>query len=221
MPRPSLATGRKTTRKTVTDKINTPSVVETSTTPTKNDYQGFNTVLPQVPGLTGINPNVIGSMVPQFSENAYQISDPLNPPDNLPQATESQFNKGMGIYAGADRALQMTGAAFDLTRQRFTVVGKQAKAFGAGVKAATEFEKVRGDFFDYQNQIETNLQKTETLEVNRHRTSVARTQSGYDKTSLDEKLNQSRIDADLAKAKSRSKQSVLDEFLKQLGEVAA
>lgn len=220
MPRPSLSTGKKTTaRKTVADKIseNTNQVVDTP----KQYHQQFNTVLERVPGLEGINPNVIKDMTPQFVETAYAVSDPLNPPDNLPQATEAQFNKGMAIYAGADRALQLTGAAFDLSRQRFTVVGKQARAFGAGIKAATEFEKVRGDYFDYQNQIETNLQKTETLDVNRHRTGVVRTQSGYDKTSLDEKLNQSRIDAELNQAKSRSKQSALDEFLKQLGENVA
>lgn len=220
MPRPSLSTGKKTTaRKTVADKIseNTNQVVDTP----KQYHQQFNNVLERVPGLEGINPNVIKDMTPQFVETAYGVSDPLDPPDNLPQATEAQFNKGMAIYAGADRALQLTGAAFDLSRQRFTVVGKQARAFGAGIKAATEFEKVRGDYFDYQNQIETNLQKTETLDVNRHRTGVVRTQSGYDKTSLDEKLNQSRIDAELNQAKSRSKQSALDEFLKQLGENVA
>jgi hypothetical protein len=47
----------------------------------------------------------------------------------------------MGIYEGTQRALKLTGAAFDTTRERFTTLGKQAKAFGAGVKAATEFER--------------------------------------------------------------------------------
>lgn len=159
--------------------------------------------------------------MPQFSESSYAVSDPLNPPTTITQATETQFNQGMGIYAGADRALQLTGAAFDLTKQRFTVVGKQAKAFGAGIKAATEFEKVKGDYYDYQGQLQTNQQKAVTLEVNQHRTATTTAQAVYDKTSLDEKLNQSKIDSELNAAKSRSKQSVLDEFLKQLGEVAA
>jgi hypothetical protein len=75
-------------------------------------------------------------MLPKFDESAYQIVDPLSPPENLRQATEVQHSKGMGIYQGAIRALQLEGAAFDMTRERFVTTGKQAKAFGAGVKAA-------------------------------------------------------------------------------------
>jgi len=97
--------------------------------------------------------------MPQFQESSYAISDPLNPPENLPQVTEAQFDKGMTIYEGTQRALKLTGAAFDTTHERFTVIGKQAKAFGAGIKAATEFEKVKGDYLDYQGQLENNEQK--------------------------------------------------------------
>lgn len=226
MPRPSLSNSRKTAAKTVTDKItgkgskstnnqNIP-VVDNS----KQYHQQFNTVLTQVPGLEGINPNVIKDMLPQFQETSYAISDPLNPPENAPQVTEAQYDKGIRINEGMQRALKLTGAAFDTTQLRFTVIGKQAKAFGAGVKAATEFEKVRGDFFDYQSQIETNLQKSETLDVNRHRTSVARTQSVADKISLDEQLKQSEVDAQLNQAKTADKLNKLEELKKKLGQVA-
>jgi hypothetical protein len=221
MPRPSLATGRKTTtRKTAADKIadKTPQVPALPLASTATNQQ--NGAISVVPGLTTFSPDAIAGMMPQFSETSYAVTDPLNPPTTITQATETQFNQGMGIYAGADRALQLTGAAFDLTKQRFTVVGKQAKAFGAGIKAATEFEKVKGDYYDYQGQLQTNQQKAVTLDVNQHRTATTTAQAVYDKTSLDEKLNQSKIDAELNAAKSRSKQSVLDEFLKQLGEVA-
>lgn len=236
MARPSLSTSRrKTPRKTVAEKIakNASTVADkiaskvTPTSPTSTQLATTsvnpqsNNIASTVPGLITFTPDAVAGMLPKFAESSYAVSDPLNPPSNLPQATEAQFNQGMGIYQGATRALQLTGAAFDLTKERFTVVGKQAKAFGAGIKAATEFEKVKGDYFDYQNQLQTNQQKEVALGVNQHRTTVETSQAVYDKTSLDEKLNQSRIDADLAKAKSRSKQSVLDEFLKQLGEVAA
>lgn len=222
MPRPSLATGRKTTtRKTVAEKIadTTPKTTAQPLASTSNIQA--NSIISAVPGLTTFSPDAVAGMLPQFSEGSYAVSDPLNPPESLPQATESQFNRGMGIYAGSDRALQLTGAGFDLTKERFTVVGKQAKAFGAGIKAATEFEKVKGDYFDYQNQRQTNQQKTVTLDVSQHRTATTTAQAVYDKTSLDERLNQSRLDAELNAAKTRSKQSVLDEFLKQLGELAA
>ncbi|HEY9799244.1 MAG TPA: hypothetical protein V6D25_02710 [Leptolyngbyaceae cyanobacterium] len=33
--------------------------------------------------------------------------------------------------------MKLTGAALDLTREKFTVVGKHSKAIGAGIQAAT------------------------------------------------------------------------------------
>lgn len=145
MPRPSLATGRKTTtRKTAADKIaeKTPASTTTALPLASTATAQQNGAISVVPGLTTFSPDAIAGMMPQFSESSYAVSDPLNPPTTITQATETQFNQGMGIYAGADRALQLTGAAFDLTKQRFTVVGKQAKAFGAGIKAATTTIKV-------------------------------------------------------------------------------
>jgi hypothetical protein len=175
-----------------------------------------------LPGLpTNISPDRISGMLPQFNESAYQITDPLNPPETLPQATEAQFDKGMTIYEGTQRALKLTGAAFDVTRERFTTVGKQAKAFGAGVKAATEFERVKGDYLDYQNQLQTNEQKGITLDVSQHKTTSDRAKSVHDKVGLDERLEQARIAADLARATTQDKQSKLDEFRKSLGEYAA
>jgi transcription initiation factor IIF auxiliary subunit len=160
-------------------------------------------------------------MMPQFQETSYAISDPLNPPETLPQATEVQFDKGMGIYEGTQRALKLTGAAFDTTRERFTVVGKQAKAFGAGIKAATEFEKVKGDYLDYQGQLETNEQKGISLGVSQHKTVTDRTAATHDTTLMDEKLKQSELEAQLNQAKTADKQNKLDEFRKSLGQYAA
>ena len=170
---------------------------------------------------SNISPDRISEMLPQFNESAYQITDPLNPSETLPQATEAQFDKGMTIYEGTQRALKLTGAAFDTTRERFTTLGKQAKAFGAGVKAATEFERVKGDFLDYQNQLQTNEQKGVALDVSQHKTTSDRAKSVYDKEGLDEKLKQSEVAAELARVQTRDKQNKLDEFKKSLGEYAA
>lgn len=231
MPRPSLSGSRKNTAKAVAEKIagKAKSPKSTSTVADKipvasspivssNNSSGFTT---NVPGLVGIIPDAIAGMMPQFQENAYAITDPLNPPELLPQVTEAQFDKGMGIYEGTQRTLKLTGAAFDTTRERFTVVGKQAKAFGAGIKAATEFEKVKRDYLDYQGQLETNEQKGLSLGVAQHKTVTDRTAATYDTTSMDEKLKQSELDAQLNQAKTADKQNKLDEFRKSLGQYAA
>jgi transcription initiation factor IIF auxiliary subunit len=174
-----------------------------------------------VPGLVGITPDAVAGMMPQFQENTYAISDPLNPPESLPQVTDAQFDKGERIYKGTINALKLTGLAFDTTRERFTVIGKQAKAFGSGIKAATEFERVKGDYLDYQGQLETNEQKGISLGVSQHKTTSDRTAATYDTTSMDEKLKQSELEARLNQAKTADKQNKLDEFRKSLGEYAA
>jgi hypothetical protein len=175
-----------------------------------------------VPGLPShITPDAVVGMMPKFDESAYQISDPLNPPETLPQVTEGQFDRGMTIYEGTQRALKLTGAAFDTTRERFTTIGKQAKAFGAGIKAATEFERVKGDFIDYQGQLQTNEQKEISLSVSQHKTTTDRTAAVHTTASMDEKLKQAEIAAELARATTQDKQNKLDEFRKSLGEYAA
>jgi hypothetical protein len=231
MARPSLSGSRKTTAKAVAQKIagkvkapkSTSKVadkipVASSPIVSSSNNTGFSTV---VPGLVGITPDAVAGMMPQFQENSYAISDPLNPPESLPQVTEAVFDKGMTIYEGTQRALKLTGAAFDTTRERFTVVGKQAKAFGAGIKAATEFEKVKGDYIDYQGQLETNEQKGISLGVSKHKTTTDRTAATYDTTSMDEKLKQSELEAQLNQAKTADKQNKLDEFRKSLGQYVA
>lgn len=233
MPRPSLSSSRKTTAKAVAEKIAGKKTAKSTKSTTassdkipvavapivsNSNASGFSTV---VPGLTGINPNAIAGMMPQFQETSYTIADPLNPSESLPQVSVAQFDKGMAIYEGTQRALKLTGEAFDTTRERFTVIGKQAKAFGAGIKAATEFEKVKGDYLDYQGQLETNEQKGISLGVAQHKTVTDRTAATYDVTTMDEKLKQSEIAAQYAQENTRDKQNKLDEFRKSLGQYAA
>ena len=229
MARPRLTSARSTAAKNVASKLagNSKAKATTATVdkPVGNAiaYPATNiTSVAMVPGLaTSITPDAIAGMLPKFDESAYQIVDPLNPPENLRQATEVQHSKGMGIYQGAIRALQLEGVAFDMTRERFVTTGKQAKAFGAGIKAATEFERVKGDFIDYQGQLQTNEQKGIALSVSQHKTTTDSTAATHKTADMDEKLKQAEIAADLARATTQDKQNKLDEFRKSLGEYAA
>ena len=229
MARPRLSSARKTAAKNVAQKIAGGSKAKGTTTttvvekpvalalPTGNVGTAF--VLPGLP--SHITPDAIAGMLPKFNESEYAITDPLNPPETLPQATEAQFDKGMTIYEGTQRALKLTGAAFDTTKERFTTLGKQARAFGAGVKAATELERVKGDFLDYQGQLQTNEQKGIALDVSQHKTTTDRSGATHTTASMDEKLKQAEIAANLARANTQDKQNKLDEFRKSLGEYAA
>jgi hypothetical protein len=182
-------------------------------TPSKTDLS----VIPGLPNT--LTPNQVSGVMPKFNDAAYNIDDPLNPSDSLPQATISEYDRGMTIYEGTQRALKLVGAAMDTTAQKFVVINKQAKAYGEGVKAATQIEKVRGDYTDYLNQVQVNQQKDVALDVNTHKTTVETDKAVHSKATLDEQLKQAEKDAELARAKTREKQNKLDEFLKELGEI--
>jgi hypothetical protein len=172
----------------------------------------------RIPGLLSVTPDLIPGMMPIFHEEKYHIIDPLNPPESIPQATEAQFDKGMKIYEGATRALKLTGAALDLTREKFTVVGKHSKAIGAGIQAATEIEKVRGNYLDYLNQKEVTSQKSVTLEVSQVKTTTDTNIAVYSKDELAQKLKQAELKAEELRLKTIETEGKLTNFKQQLGD---
>jgi len=169
-----------------------------------------------VPGLMEFSPDNIQGMLPQFEDGKYQVNDPLNPPESIPQVSQQQYDKSEAVYQGGLRALKLTGMSFDLAKERFTTLKKKVSAFGSGVKLATEVEKVKADFLDYLNQGETNKQKNIALGVATHKTSTDTQKAVYDVQSMDEKLEQSRLAAEMATLQTQEKLSGLNEFQKQL-----
>ncbi|NEP12035.1 MAG: hypothetical protein F6K14_17865 [Symploca sp. SIO2C1] len=234
MPRPSLksqaakrkavAEAKKATKTTKTTKTSPAksktTATKTSSTVSKTSSPGLTTpkvsTSTLVPGLTTITPNDVAGMMPQFDASNYDIGDPLKPPSNIPQISEGEFDAGMSIYEGAVRALKLTGTAFDVTRERFTTEGKKAKAFGAGVKAATEFERVKGDYIDYLTQLETTTQKESGLSLAQKRTQFVLDSAVESAAEMDEKFEIARLGAELARLQRQDKQTKLDEFRKQL-----
>jgi hypothetical protein len=169
-----------------------------------------------VPGLMEFSPDNIQGMLPQFEDGKYQVNDPLNPPESIPQVSQQQYDKSEAVYQGGLRALKLTGMSFDLAKERFTTLKKKVSAFGSGVKLATEVEKVKADFLDYLNQGETNKQKNIALGVVTHKTTTDTKKAVYDVQSMDEKLEQSRLAAEMATLQTQEKLSGLNEFQKQL-----
>ena len=172
----------------------------------------------RIPGLMTVTPDLISGMMPAFKPEDYRINDPLNPPETLPQATQSQLDKGMKIYEGSTRALKLTGAALDVTREKFTVISKHSKAFGAGIQAATEIEKVKGNYLDYLNQKEVTTQKSVALDVSQVKTIADTNISVYSKDELDQKLLQAQIKAEELRLKTVESQGNLANFKAQLGD---
>lgn len=196
------------------------SSTSSSTVATSNSTNQPISATIAVPGLTRIAPDAMVKMIPTFDENAFNIADPLNPSESIPQISEAQHDRNVAIYSGGIRALQSIGLGYDLTREKFTVVGKRAKAVGAGYKALTDIEKATGDYLDYQNQTEATAQKAISLDVSRHKTLTESQSAVHSKTQLDEKLKQASLDAQRASLVTQDKANKLLEFQKELGVIA-
>ncbi|NER99406.1 MAG: hypothetical protein F6J86_37255 [Symploca sp. SIO1B1] len=221
MPRPSLSEnaakrkGEKLAQKTV-EVIKSVTETASDLVDTSKKTRKRTTSNASIPALKFTTPNKVESQLPQFNLREYQVSDPLNPPETMPQVTQSQFVSASRIYDGGMRALQLTGKAFDLASLRFQVEGKKAKAFGAGVQAATAYEKVKGDLTDYQIQLQNNQQKNIELGTAKLRTTTAKQIAEETEKELNEKLAQAQAGAELAQLKTQEKQTKLAEFKLQL-----
>ncbi|NER46968.1 MAG: hypothetical protein F6J92_09760 [Symploca sp. SIO1A3] len=221
MPRPSLSKNASQRRgKTLAKK--TVGAAKSATKTAVNLVDKAKTTVQKVtsdgsiPTLNFTSPSEVEGQLPQFNPQQYQVNDPLNPPESIPQVTQSQFVSASRIYDGGMRALQLTGKAFDLTSLRFQVEGKKAKAFSAGVQAATAFEKVKGDLTDYQIQLQNNQQKSIELGTAKLHTTTARSIAAETEKELSEKLAQAKAGAELAQLQTQEKQTKLAEFRLQL-----
>jgi hypothetical protein len=207
----------KEAAKTVADKLAkgnggaTASTVTTATIPSTPQIDNH------IPGLLNLTPQTMVAGIPPFHPEHYHIADPLNPPATLPQATEQQLTKGTQIYEGAIRALKLTGLAFDVTREKFTVIGKHAKAYSSGIQAATDLEKVRGNYLDYQNQKEITAQKSVALGINQFKTVTDTSAAVHTKDELNQKLKQAELKAEELRLKTIESQGKLTSFKQQLG----
>jgi len=200
---------KKSTASKTKSTVNTTSITHTS--PTVKQIQ---------PGVDTITPDTVSASLPQFNPSDYEISNPLQPPQSLPQVSELDFESGMSTYQGAVRALKLTGIAFDVVGERYVTEGKKAKAYGAGLDAGIEFEKVKAKHYKYLTQVENTTQAESNYGLAVKRTGVVEQTNQYAESELEETLEKSRIKAATAKLQRQSAENKLAELQKQLGEVA-
>jgi len=192
-----------------------------------NDYQpqSFNVENNQsialeniaVPGLKTLTPELLTAMIPAFDSGLYRINDPLNPSDTIPQITQQQADRATTIYDGALRALQVTGKAFDVTKEKFTVIGKHAKTVNGGIQASTSIEQVKGNYLGYLNEVENTKQKNIELSVNQLKTVTTSRISVYSKDELQSQEKLAASKAEIMRLKDVELQSKLQEFKVSLG----
>ncbi|NER45846.1 MAG: hypothetical protein F6J92_03995 [Symploca sp. SIO1A3] len=217
-PKKTTTTAKKKTTTTPkkTTKSNTKSTGgKVSVTSKKNTVKTIQL------GVDSVTPEMVVKTLPSFNPNDYGISNPLQPPQNLPQVNELDFESLMSTYQGAIRALKLTGQAFDLTGERYVTEGKKAKAYGAGLDAGIEFEKAKAKLYKYHTQVENTDQAESHYNLAVKRTGVVEKINEYAGTELDENLEKARVKSEAAKLQRQSAESKLSELQKQLGEVAS
>lgn len=177
-----------------------------------------NRVSVTVPGMFQLSEQTIPTLMPQFDPNAYSVADPLKPPSTMPQSSEADFEQGKTIYEGGIRALQLTGLAMDLSREKFKVVGKQSQALTAGFNALGQQETARGAYLDWKTSLESTQQKGINYQVASYTTQQEVAALPFVKTQLDEALRQQQTRAELAQAKTAAAIGSLTEFKLSLGQ---
>lgn len=173
---------------------------------------------PHIPQMLTVDPDNLP--ISNFDPSSFDVSDPLNPPESLPRASSSQLEKGQRIYQEAQNAVKLYGASFDLQREKFNAIGKFNKAVGAGISAAIEGEKVKGQWLDYQSQMQLTQQKNISLNSSIATSQFNQKLAQLDAQTLDQKLQQAMLKADQEKLKTQQLQGQLIEFQKLLGGVA-
>ena len=155
-----------------------------------------------IQGLSELTPDTVHESIPTYNPGDYDVSDPLNPPETLPRVTDEQFDKNRLIYKETQNALDSVGLAMDTTKKRFEVIGKQAKAIGAGIDAATTINETKGRAVKYRTSEELLEQEFLKLDIAGRQTTTATQVRDYTFTSLDEDIEQARIKSEIAAAKS-------------------
>lgn len=163
-----------------------------------------------IQGLSDMTPDTVHESMPTYNPTDYNISDPLAPSESLPRVTEDQFEQNKIIYKETQNALDSVGMAMDTTKKRFEVIGKQARAIGAGIDAATTINETKGKAVRYQTSEELLEQEFLKLDIASHQTTTATQVRDYTYTSLDEDIEQARIKSEIAAAKSNKLESDLE-----------
>lgn len=156
--------------------------------------------------------------VPQFDPTRFDVTDPLNPSESMPRATDKQLTQGTRIYSESTNALKLYQQAYDLSREKFVTIGKHSRSLGSGVSAAIDTEKVRGQVLDYLSQKESTNQKGLSLGTAINTTSANQKLAEFDQANLQQRLEQAAIKSENERLKTLQEQGKLAEFKQLLGE---
>lgn len=189
------------------------ALASTSSTPTTNQVNQVSTKYSN--NWKPMTPD--GLKLPKWDPAKFEITDPLNPPASLPQISDQEYESRSTTVKRAINAVKLTGACFDLYRERYSTEAKYYKAVTSGVLAAGEYSKLEGALTDYQVARENVSQKQLSLGVALATTQHHEGLANHTKKDLEEKLKQTQIKSESEQVKTQQALNNLKELKSQLG----
>jgi len=157
--------------------------------PSKGKGEGIEATLN---GLSSMTINDVGAAMTPFSEGEFKVTDVRNT-GHLPQASVQEHSASMANMQGAIRLLELQQESAKVTGKTFDVLKERAVTFGKGVQAVTQIEKVKGEVFKYQEQVEQNGILGLRVDSKKAEHAAYSQQVGYDKQSFLQKVEQARL----------------------------
>ncbi|UKP01588.1 hypothetical protein [Nostoc sp. UHCC 0870] len=217
--------GSSTTTKTSISNgqkaVTTPSITNFAEDPkaktTIHGLVGYNSadssVTVSIPGFERSDLNAIASQV--HSPDLAAVTDVKNPGIKN-QATLSEFDKAKSEFEGGIRYNELIIWANKYAGSQFKALAEKAKAFGSGLAAQSEIEKVYQQFLELQKQQKITLEKGVDYVAQSHKTATKQAALPYTLAENEATLSKQKSKAEKAYHEALQAQSQTLDFIKSL-----
>jgi hypothetical protein len=145
------------------------------------------------------------------------ISDVKNPGISEDEKCDRKtFERAKNDYEDGIRYLQLVQWANAYTGEQFRVIASQAKAYGQGLLAASEIEKVYQQFLELEKQKQITIEKGVNYVSQSHKTATVQASLPYTLAENESNLEQKRIKAKRSFEEAKQADIQLDDWLNSL-----
>ncbi|MGB5970298.1 MAG: hypothetical protein WBG70_18430 [Spirulinaceae cyanobacterium] len=170
-----------------------------------------------VPGFNGFNLTKATEHTGEFDLTQFQVKDPLNPSDKLPQATQAQFSRASAIYEKATNAVKLYRSKYRLDNEAYGAVGDRATALNTGISATRTHEQAKANYLNFLGDQEKTKQAAIALDLNLSTTAQNLAASQVDKEQMVTELQLKETNLEKTKTQLEEARGELDIYQSKLG----
>lgn len=168
-----MATQRKkpasSKSKEIAKEIKNGAKKTSSITPSKTDIDVNKAISDSevtVPGLNGFNLSKAVEHTGELDLKKFEVKDPLNPPDSLPQATTAQYSRASAIYEKTTNAAKLYRQKYKLDNEVFGAIGDRVTAINTAISSVRTKEQAKANFINYLSDTEKVKQAAIAFDLN-------------------------------------------------------